>query len=229
MTAGATMPAAALSAARAAIGFMPDDEGLALFELGRRAAAMGPLLEIGSYCGKSAVYLGAAAQEVGATVFSIDHHRGSEENQPGQLYHDERFADPLSGGLDTLPEFRRTMTRAGLDDCLVAVIGRSQVVARHWRYPLGGVFIDGGHSEAAAQADYECWSPHIVEGGLLLIHDVFPNPADGGRPPYNVYLRAVHSGMFVEEPGCGSLRVLRRSAPVEDSLVGGLVQGAEEA
>lgn len=204
------MDADLLALARATPGFMPDDEGLALHAAALDAALRGPIVEIGTYCGKSSIYLAAAARARTTVVFTIDHHRGSEENQPGQLYHDERFADPLSGGLDTLPEFRRTMTRAGLDDCLVAVIGRSDVVARHWRFPLGGVFIDGGHSEAAAQADYECWSPHIVEGGLLLIHDVFPNPADGGRPPYNVYLRALDSDAFHEDPGCGSLRVLRR-------------------
>jgi MMP 1-O-methyltransferase len=199
-----------LAMARATPGFMPDHEGLALHAAALDAAGRGPIVEIGTYCGKSSIYLAAAARARGSVVFTVDHHRGSEENQPGELYHDERFADPLSGGLDTLPEFRRTMTRAGLDDCLVAVVGRSEVVARHWHHPLGGLFIDGGHSEVAAQADYSCWSPHVIEGGLLLIHDVFPDPADGGRPPYHVYLRAMGSGAFVEEPGCGSLRVLRR-------------------
>jgi len=222
------MDAELLALARATPGFMPDDEGLALHEAALEALRLGPLVEIGTYCGKSSIYLAAAARERGAVVFTVDHHRGSEENQPGEQYHDTRFFDSLSGGLDTLPEFRRTMTRARLDDCLVAVVGRSAMVARYWQYPLGGVFIDGGHSEVAAQTDYECWSPHLVDAGLLLIHDVFPDPADGGRPPYNVYLRAMGSGAFREEPGCGSLRVLRRIGG-EDTLAGRLVQSAEEA
>jgi len=222
------MDADLLALARTTPGFMPDDEGLALHRAALEAAGHGPIVEIGTYCGKSSIYVAAAARERGTVVFTVDHHRGSEENQPGEQYHDARFFDPLSGGLDTLPEFRRTMTRAGLDDCLVAVVGRSSVVARYWRQPLGGVFIDGGHSEAAAQTDYECWSPHIVAGGLLLIHDVFPDPADGGRPPHNVYLRAMASGAFSEEPGCGSLRVLRRVGG-EDPLARRLVQSAEEA
>jgi predicted O-methyltransferase YrrM len=219
-----------LDLARRTPGFMPDDEGLALHAAALDAARLGPIVEIGTYCGKSSIYLAAAARERGTVVFTVDHHRGSEENQPGQLYHDPQLADPLTGGLDTLPEFRRTMTRAGLDDCLVAVVGRSDVVARHWHHPLGALFIDGGHSEAAAQTDYACWSPHVTAGGLLLIHDVFPDPADGGRPPYDVYLRALRSGAFAEEPGCGSLRVLRRLGGVggEDALAGRLVQGAEE-
>lgn len=222
------MDAELLALARTTPGFMPDDEGLALHEAALEAARHGPIVEIGTYCGKSSIYLAAAARERGTVVFTVDHHRGSEENQPGEQYHDERFFDPLSGGLDTLPEFRRTMTRAQLDDALVAVIGRSSTVARYWHQPLGGLFIDGGHSEAAAQTDYECWSPHIVEGGLLLIHDVFPDPADGGRPPYNVYVRAMASGVFEEEEGCGSLRVLRRVGG-EDAFARRLVQSAEEA
>jgi predicted O-methyltransferase YrrM len=222
------MDAALLDLARRTRGFMPDDEGLALHRAALEAARIGPIVEIGTYCGKSSIYLAAAARECGTVVFTVDHHRGSEENQPGQLYHDPELADPLTGGLDSLAEFRRTMTRAGLDDCLVAVVGRSAVVARHWHEPLGAVFIDGGHSEAAAQADYESWAPHVVERGLLLIHDVFPDPAAGGRPPYHVYLRALDSGAFGEQPGCGSLRVLRRLAG-QDPLAGRLVQGAEEA
>jgi len=204
------MDAELLDLARRTPGFMPDDEGLALHRAALDAAHRGPLVEIGTYCGKSSVYLAAAAREQGTVVFTVDHHRGSEENQPGQLYHDERFADPLTGGLDTLHEFRRTMTAGRLDECLVAVVGDSRIVARHWHQPIGGLFIDGGHSEAAAQGDYESWSSQVVEDGLLLIHDVFPDPADGGRPPYHVYLRALDSGAFREEPGCGSLRVLRR-------------------
>jgi predicted O-methyltransferase YrrM len=203
------MPVAALAAARAAIGFMPDAEGLALFELGRRAAAIGPLLEIGSYCGKSAIYLGAAAQAAGTRVFSIDHHSGSEENQPGEQYHDARLVDS-QGLVDTLPWFRRAIAEAGLEDTVVAIVGRSTATAADWSTPLGMVFIDGGHSEAAAQGDYEAWSRFVMPGGILAIHDVFPDPADGGRPPYNVYLRAIDSGRFREVLVEGSLRGLER-------------------
>lgn len=199
--------------ARSAIGFMPDDEGLALYETGIKAAALGPLLEIGSYCGKSAVYLGAAARAGGSVLFSIDHHRGSEENQRGWEHHDERLEDAESTDrLETLPHFRRTIDAAGLDDVVIAIVGDSPVIARHWRTPVGLVFIDGGHGEDPAHADYEGWAPHVVLGGLLAIHDVFPNPADGGRPPFEVYERALRSGAFTEQSATGSLRVLRRSA-----------------
>ncbi len=201
-----------LAAARAAAGFLPDDEGLALYRAGRDATAAGPLLEIGGYCGKSAVYLGAAAAEAGTVLFSVDHHRGSEETQPGWAHHDPRLVDSRTGRIDTLPFFRRTVEDAGLEGTVIAVVGESSVVAAHWRTPLGMVFVDGGHGAEPARADYEGWAGHIAPGGLLAVHDVFPDPADGGRPPYQIYLRALASGLFAEEAGagCGSLRILRR-------------------
>jgi len=203
-----------LAAARAAVGFLPDDEGLALYRAARQAAATGPLLEIGGYCGESAVYLGSAAAEAGTVLFSVDHHRGSEENQAGWEHHDPRLVDARTGRLDTLPCFRRTIHDAGLEGTVIAVVGESSVVAVHWRTPLGLVFVDGGHGSEPASADYEGWAGHVAPGGMLAIHDVFPDPADGGRPPYEIYLRALASGRFVDDEaaGRGSLRVLRRVA-----------------
>ena len=202
-----------LALARRTRGFMPEEEGLALREAGRLAAAtgLGPLLEIGSYCGLSALWLGAAAREAGTVLFTVDHHRGSEENQAGWEHHDPSLVDPATGRIDTLPAFRRTMERAGLDRVVIAVVGDSPTVAAHWRTPLALAFIDGGHGSTAAWADYWSWAPKVAVGGLLAIHDVFPDPADGGRPPYELYLHALDSGDFTEVAATGSLRVLRRA------------------
>lgn len=194
---------------------MPDNEGLALYEAGYKAAEVGPLLEIGSYCGKSAVYLGAAARAHETLLFSIDHHRGSDENQPGWEYHDPRLVDPTTGLIDTLPFFRRTIASAGLEDEVVGIVGHSRGISKLWKTPLGMVFIDGGHTEGAAQADYEGWAPHILAGGLLGIHDVFVDPKDGGQAPFHIYQRALESGSFSEVGAQGSLRLLRRdSGPI---------------
>ena len=203
------MPPELLEAARAARGFMPEDEGTFLFE--QAAGVRGPatLLEVGTYCGKSAVYLGAAARLTGSTAFTVDHHRGSEENQAGWEHHDPTLVDDELGLMDTLPFFRRTIATAGLEEEVVAVVGRSATVARHWRTPLALLFIDGGHGVEPAHTDYECWVPWVASDGLLLIHDVCPDPADGGRPPYEIYLRALDDG-FEEVSGCGSMRALRR-------------------
>ncbi len=201
-----------LRIARAARGFMPDDEGLALHQAGLVAATVGPLLEIGSWCGKSAVYLGDAAERQGTVLFCVDHHRGSEENQPGWEHHDPDLVDAGTGRIDTLPWFRRTVEQAGLERAVIAVVGESTVVAAHWGTPLGMVFVDGGHGREPAHADYDAWSPHVALGGLLAIHDVFPDPADGGRPPYELYRRGLASGRWEEAGATGSLRVLRRRA-----------------
>ncbi len=203
-----------LAVARATRGFLPDDEGLALHAAGLEGAEHGPLLEIGSYCGKSAIYLGAAAQAAGTLAFTVDHHRGSEELQAGWEHHDPAVVDPRTGRVDTLPFLRRTVEAAGLEGVVVAVVGDSPAVAAHWRTPLGLAFVDGGHGPGPARADYDGWAPHVAPGGLLALHDVFPDPADGGRAPYELYLRALASGAFEEVPalGKGSLRVLRRVA-----------------
>jgi MMP 1-O-methyltransferase len=191
---------------------MPDDEGLALYAAGLRAAAAGPLLEIGSWCGKSAVYLGDAAETAGSALFCVDHHRGSEENQAGWEHHDPALVDPRTGRIDTLPAFRRTIEEAGLEATVVAVVGESTFVADRWQTRLGMVFIDGGHGRLPAHADYESWAPLVAPGGVLAIHDVFEDPNDGGRPPFEVWRRAVDSKAFLpmDGAGAGSLRVLRR-------------------
>ena len=201
-----------LEVAKAAKGFMPEDEGHALRDAALEGAAsgLGPLLEVGTYCGKSAVYIGAAAREKGNVLFTVDHHRGSEENQSGWEHHDREVVDPDTGRMDTLPFFRRTIAAAELEDTVVAIVGNSPIVASWWRTPLGFLFIDGGHGSEPAWADYRGWTPHVAPGGLLAIHDVFPNPADGGRPPYELYCEALDSGAFEDVRATGSLRVLRK-------------------
>jgi MMP 1-O-methyltransferase len=204
------VPADLLPHALAAKGFMPEDEGEFLHRTALAHLADGPALEIGSYCGKSAIYLGAAAREVDSTVFTLDHHRGSEENQAGWEHHDPTLVDSELGRMDTLPTFRRTIALAGLEDWVVAVVGRSTTVAAHWRTPVALLFIDGGHAEIHAQNDYTGFAHWVQPGGVLVIHDVFERPEDGGQAPYHVWLRAVESADFVPEETVGSMRVLRR-------------------
>jgi predicted O-methyltransferase YrrM len=208
--AAGTIPVDLLARARAAKGFMPEDEGAFLHRVALAHLGDGPALEIGSYCGKSAIYLGAAARARQSTVFTIDHHRGSEENQAGWEHHDTSLVDPATGLRDTLPTFRRTIADAGLEDEVVAVVGRSTTVARHWRTPLALLFIDGGHAEIHAQNDYTGFAHWVQPGGVLVIHDVFERPEDGGQAPYHVWLRAVESGDFAPEETVGSMRVLVR-------------------
>ena len=198
-----------LAVAEATKGFLPADEAAAL-HTAALSAGPGLWLEVGTYCGKSTVYLGAAARVVGAQLATLDHHRGSEENQPGWEWHDASLVDPHTGRLETLPSLRRTLWDAGLDDVVTAIVGSTQQVGRWWTSPLSFLFLDGNHTEEVAQHDYAAFAPHLAVGELLAVHDVFENPEDGGRPPWNVVRRAIDTGAFEQVSVTGSLRVLRR-------------------
>ena len=194
--------------AAATKGFLPEDEAEALHAAA--LAADGPFLEVGSYCGRSAVWLGVAARARGTVLFAVDHHRGSEENQVGWAWHDPEVVDPVTGRMDTLPFLRRTLAAAGLEDLVVPVVGPSATIGRAWDSALGFLFIDGGHGEDVVRGDEAAWLPHVRVGGLLAIHDVFGDPADGGRPPYDLYRRCLDSGRWEDVSATGSLRILRR-------------------
>ncbi len=191
-------------------GFLDKEEGLRLYELAKEACRLGPCLEIGCYCGKSTIYMGTACKEKKNVLFSIDHHQGSEEHQPGEEYHDPDLVDPDSGGVDSFKEFRKTVAMAKLEDFVIPVVAASKTVAEHWVMPLGMVFIDGGHSFNAAFTDYSGWASHIIPGGFLVIHDIFPDPAKGGQAPYYIYKLALASGLFEALPMVKTLGVLRR-------------------
>lgn len=191
-------------------GFLHREEGEALAALAREAVRLGPVLEIGSYCGKSALYLGPAVREGGGVLFTLDHHRGSEEHQPGEEYHDPDLFDAELKAVETLLSLRRTLFRAGLEDVVIPIVGKSATIAANWSTPLGMVFIDGGHSMEATLADYQGWAGRVMPGGILAIHDVFPDPADGGRPPYEIWKLAAASGLFEPVRRVETLEILRR-------------------
>ncbi len=191
-------------------GFLDAAEGMGLYEFALKAGGLGPCLEVGSYCGKSTVYLAAACKKNNSILFSIDHHRGSEEQQPGEEYFDPDLFNPQSGCIDTFGEFRKTLQRTELEDSVVPIVCASSLAARKWATPLSLVFIDGGHSFESAFADYNAWTGHIIAGGFLLIHDIFSDPAQGGQAPYQIYKMAIASGLFQEVKMIKTLGVLQR-------------------
>lgn len=191
-------------------GFLDEAEGMALYEYALAAAELGPCLEIGSYCGKSALYLGAACRAAGSVLFSVDHHRGSEEQQPGEEYYDADLLDDATGRIDTFRFFRDTLEKAGLEDTVVPLVCRSRIAAKAWATPLGLVFIDGGHAHETVLSDYRAWAGHIVAGGFLLFHDIFTDPAEGGQAPFRVYETAKASGRFRILPSVRTLGILQR-------------------
>jgi predicted O-methyltransferase YrrM len=206
-------PAARLFAlADQVTGFMPADEGRRLYDTAVRYLGDGIGVEIGTYCGKSTLMLGAAAQQSGGVLYTVDHHHGSEEHQPGWEYHDTSLVDPVTGRFDTLPSLRRALDSADLDEHVITIVGKSVIVARGWRTPLRFLFIDGGHTEEAAQRDFDGWARWVDVGGVLVVHDVFPDPDDGGQAPFHIYQRALATGAFREVSATGSMRVLERAS-----------------
>ena len=191
-------------------GFLDPLEGEALYIHSKNATESGPALEIGSYCGKSAVYIGSAVKMNEEKLYSVDHHRGSEEQQPGEQYFDPELVDDTGEGIDTLPYFLETIRRSQLEGVVIPVVSTSEEAYTDLRLQFSFIFIDGGHSEEAAQKDYKLWQNRLFVGGLLAIHDVFPDPKDGGRPPFNIYKKALDSGQFKEIEAIKSLRILRK-------------------
>jgi predicted O-methyltransferase YrrM len=191
-------------------GFMAFEEGQGLFEYAQKAAQLGPGLEIGSYCGKSTLYLGVGFQKHNQVLFTIDHHRGSEEQQPGEAYFDPDLFDKTIGKIDTLRFLRSALEKGTLEDTVIPIVSRSKTVAKSWQTPLSLVFIDGSHTFESATQDYECWTPHIIDGGYLLIHDIFPDPSQGGQAPYHIYKKALESGSFQEIRMIHTLGILQR-------------------
>jgi len=191
-------------------GFLDAEEGKVLYQYALESSQIGPCLEIGSYCGKSTVYLGSACREKQAVLFAIDHHRGSEEHQIGEEYHDQELYDAENCQFDSFQEFRRTLNRAKLEETVVPMVAKSALVAKNWNIPLGMVFIDGGHSQEATLNDYRSWSVFVKQGGILAIHDIFPDPEKGGQAPFEIWQMAIASGLFEEIELFETLGILRR-------------------
>jgi predicted O-methyltransferase YrrM len=191
-------------------GFLAEDEAEALYHYALKQSTKGPVLEIGSYCGKSAIYLGSACKETNSTLYALDHHRGSEEHQLGEEYHDADLYDQQIGLFDSFKAFRNNIRTADLEQTVVPIVTSSAVAAKSWATPLAMVFIDGGHSMEAAQTDYQCWAKHIIAGGVLAIHDLFPNPDEGGQAPITIYRQALASGLFEEIEVVNTLGLLHR-------------------
>ncbi|VUD59523.1 hypothetical protein TDB9533_02699 [Thalassocella blandensis] len=193
-------------------GFLAEDEGLALYEKALAAADIGPCLEIGSYCGKSTVYLGLACKETHNTLYAVDHHRGSEEHQLGEEYHDPDLYDKKHQCMDSFPEFRKTIQAAQVDKFVVPVVASSELTVRHWQTPLGMVFVDGGHSHQMAMNDCVSWSRKLAVGGILAVHDLFALPEEGGQGPHLAFEHIASSRQFERLAKVNSLGFLRRIA-----------------
>ena len=191
-------------------GFMSEAEADHLYQTALTASTMGPVLEVGSYCGKSAYVLGSACKKTGSILYSIDHHQGSEEQQPGEEYYDPVLFDETLGRINTFPFFQQTLAQTSLEDIVIPVLGSSGKIGTFWNTSLSMVFVDGGHSYDAALEDYHTWADHVMPDGFLVFHDIFFDPEKGGQAPRKVYEIARDSDQFEQVAFIETLGVLKR-------------------
>ena len=177
-------------------GFLSDKEAKKLQELFLKVHHLGSVLEIGTYCGKSALNFSEVAKGVNGLIYTIDHHTGSEEHQRGEEYHDSELFDERLKKFNTLPEFLKNLKSKKMAKFIIPIIDKSQNASNFFSEKISLLFIDGGHSFETALRDYNAWKDKICADGFLVIHDVFPNPKDGGRPPYEIYTLARESKEF---------------------------------
>tara|TARA_B100000242_G_scaffold186011_1_gene133698 strand:- start:182 stop:775 length:594 start_codon:yes stop_codon:yes gene_type:complete len=191
-------------------GFLNDKEAKKLQELFLNVHHLGSVLEIGTYCGKSTLNFALVAKKIDGLIYTIDHHTGSEEHQLGEEYHDEDLYDNRLEKFNTLPEFLKNLKSSNLGNYIIPILSKSSEASKTFLETISLLFIDGGHSHEAALIDYNSWKDKICSGGLLVIHDVFPNPEDGGRPPFEIYSRAQKSKQFEDLGIYETLGILKK-------------------
>lgn len=189
---------------------MDEDEARRLYQIALEASKNGPVLEIGSYCGKSAYVIGTACKQRKSILFSIDHHKGSEEQQPNEEYFDPDLFDSRLSRVNTFPFFQETIRKTFLENIIVPIVADSITAGKMWSTPISMLFIDGGHSFEAAHGDYLTWARHIKPDGFLVIHDIFNDPEKGGQAPRKIYEMACKSGNYEELEMTKTLGVLKR-------------------
>ena len=203
-------PSSELAVARAAKGFMPDDEGLALHDAGLVGGAVGPLLEIGSYCGKSGVYLGAAARRAAPCCSRSTTTTARRRTRPGGSTTTPRSSTPRTG-----PHGHAAVLPA--HDRGRRARGRRRRRARRLadrRPPLDHAARLPVHRRRSRRRRRDGRLRDLVAAtcspaGCSRSTTCSRTRPTGGQAPFHVWQRAVADG-FTPISTTGSLRTLRR-------------------
>lgn len=172
-------------------GFLDLNEGIALYKEVKRVSKNNFCVEIGSYCGKSACFIGQACKENGSLLITIDHHEGSEEQQLGELYFDPEVYDEKLGRVNTLPLLKKNIAKFNLDNVVKPLVMDSISASRIVDNNADLIFIDGSHTFESAESDYELWKNKIRKGGILAIHDIYDSEEEGGQAPNKVFKQSL--------------------------------------
>ena len=172
-------------------GFLDHNEGILLYQMAKKYCFKTFAVEIGSYCGKSACYIGQACKENMTHLVTIDHHRGSEEQQFGEQYFDPDEYDYKKERVDTLPSLLKNISKFKLDKSIKVMIEASKSASKKIKEEIDLLFIDGSHTFESTRADYESWKEKIRVGGILAIHDIYDSELEGGQAPREIYEKAL--------------------------------------
>ena len=175
-------------------GFLELNEGIALYEEVKRVSKNNFCVEIGSYCGKSTCFIGQACKENKSKLITIDHHKGSEEQQLGELYFDVEVYDEELGRVNTLPLLEKNLAKFDLEDVVKPLVMDSISASKIVENNADLIFIDGSHTFESAESDYELWKNKIKKGGTLAIHDVYDSEDEGGQAPNKIFKQSLNEG-----------------------------------
>ena len=175
-------------------GFLDLNEGIALYEEVKRVSENNFCVEIGSYCGKSTCFIGQACKENKSKLITIDHHKGSEEQQLGELYFDAEVYDEKLGRVNTLPLLIKNLAKFDLEDVVKPLVMDSISASKIVENNADLIFIDGSHTFESAESDYELWKNKIKKGGTLAIHDVYDSEDEGGQAPNKIFKQSLNEG-----------------------------------
>ena len=175
-------------------GFLDLNEGIALYEEVKRVSENNFCVEIGSYCGKSTCFIGQACKENKSKLITIDHHKGSEEQQLGELYFDAEVYDEKLGRVNTLPLLEKNLAKFDLEDVVKPLVMDSISASKIVENNADLIFIDGSHTFESAESDYELWKNKIKKGGTLAIHDIYDSEDEGGQAPNKIFKQSLNEG-----------------------------------
>lgn len=177
-------------------GWLTDIEGVGLYLAAKHGPGEGSIVEIGSFKGKSTIWLAKGSKRVDREkVYAVDTHLGSPEHRPGG-----EFASHMPSEGTTELVFRQSIRQADVEDWVLPLIMSSDDAFKAWRDPIRLLFIDAEHTYEAVRNDFRNWQQHVVVGGLVAFHDVDRWDRESAKlsdgPTRVVYADVAHTNLY---------------------------------
>lgn len=152
------------------------EEGRKLRTLAEGVVAPNVIVELGSYTGKSTGCLAVgSASGASIPVYAIDLWTEGARDEVGfrQIREGEERHKSRGGEFDeeTWQDFLKRMKKWDTDELVVPIKSATQDEAPKFDQPIGLLFIDAEHKYEAVKRDFADWSPKVIEGGTICMHD----------------------------------------------------------